>query len=118
MTTEIQDYHSRLGDADSMKLGTFSYLPAMDASSIRRQVEYMIERHWHCAVEHVEPGRASANYWYMWKLPLFGERNIDVIMNELTACKNANRSHHVRVIGYDSQRQTQGLSLIVYRGEP
>lgn len=116
MVKPIQDYKSRHNDAESKKFGTFSYLPKMNASSIRQQVEYMIHRGWNCAVEHVEPEMASSDYWYMWKLPLFGERHLDAIMAELTACRNANPHNHVRIIGYDNKRQTQGQSFVVYRG--
>jgi ribulose-bisphosphate carboxylase small chain len=53
----------------------------------------------------------------MWKLPMFGERDVDTVMNELTACRNANPGHHVRLVGYDNKRQTQGLAMAVYRGD-
>jgi ribulose-bisphosphate carboxylase small chain len=109
METTMQDYGSRMGDPGSKKFGTFSYLPALDAAAIRRQVDYMVAQGWNCAVEHVEPERAGDDYWYMWKLPLFGEREVDRIMAELTACRNANPGHHVR--------QTQGLSIVVVRGD-
>ena len=36
-------------------------------------------------------------------------------MSELNACRNANPSDHIRIIGYDNKRQTQGLSMVVYR---
>jgi ribulose-bisphosphate carboxylase small chain len=117
MDMTMRDYGSRMGDAASKRFGTFSYLPPMDAAAIRRQVAYMIARGWNCAVEHVEPARAADDYWYMWKLPLFGERDIDAIMSELTACRDANPGHHVRIIGYDTKRQTQGQSIVVYRGD-
>ena len=53
--TEIQDYPSRMGDPASRRFETFSYLPPMDAGQIRKQVAYMVERGWNCAIEHVEP---------------------------------------------------------------
>jgi ribulose-bisphosphate carboxylase small chain len=53
----------------------------------------------------------------MWKLPLFGERDVNTVMNELNACRNANPGDHVRLIGYDNKRQTQGLSMVVFRGK-
>jgi ribulose-bisphosphate carboxylase small chain len=115
--SEMQDYRSRIDDAASRRFGTFSYLPAMDASRLRRQVAYMIERGWNCAIEHVEPRRAADSYWYMWKLPLFGERDVNVVMNEIHACRNAHRGDHVRVVGYDNHRQSQGLSMVVFRGQ-
>lgn len=115
MDTALQNYKSRTGDPASIKLGTFSYLPEMDAAGIRRQVEYMIEKGWNPAIEHVEPVRTADNYWYMWKLPMFGQQDVNVIMDELTACRNANPDDHVRIIGYDNKRQTQGMSMVVYR---
>ncbi len=117
MEQTIRDYPSRMGDPASKKFGTFSYLPEMDAASIRKQVDYMIAQGWNCAVEHVEPPRAGDDYWYMWKLPMFGERDVDAIMSELTACRNANPGDHIRIIGYDNKRQTQGQSMVVYRGD-
>ena len=117
MDMTMRDYKSRLGDAASKKFGTFSYLPEFDAASIRKQVDYMIAKGWNCAVEHVEPARAGDDYWYMWKLPMFGERDVDMIMNELTACRHANPGDHIRIIGYDNKRQTQGLSMVILRGD-
>ena len=114
--SEMRDYGSRMNDAASKRFETFSYLPEMDAAKVRRQVKYMIDRGWNCAIEHVEPARAGDNYWYMWKLPLFGERDVNTVMNELNACRNANPGDHVRLIGYDNKRQTQGLSMVVFRG--
>jgi ribulose-bisphosphate carboxylase small chain len=113
--TDIQDYPSRMNDAASKRFGAFSYLPPMDAAQIRKQIEFAVANGWNCAVEHVEPSRAAANYWYMWKLPMFGDTDIDRIMRETEACKRANPGHHVRVIGYDNKAQSQGMSLVVYR---
>ena len=72
--TEVQDYPSRLNDAESKRFEAFSYLPPMDASQIRKQVEYAVSKGWNCAIEHAEPERAGKSYWYMWKLPMFGEK--------------------------------------------
>lgn len=114
--SEMRDYRSRMNDIASRRFETFSYLPEMDASRVRRQVKFMIDQGWNCAVEHVEPIRAGDSYWYMWKLPLFGECDVNVVMNELNACRNVYPGDHVRVIGYDNKRQTQGLSMVVFRG--
>ena len=116
MTMDVRAYPSRRGDPQSLKFGTFSYLPDVRASSVRKQVEYAVERGWTCAVEHVEPERAGEDYWYLWKLPMFGERDVDTIMSELAECRNAHPDDHVRIIGYDNKRQTQGLSMVVHRG--
>ncbi len=115
MDIAVQNYKSRTGEAASKKLGTFSYLPEMDAAAIRRQVAYMVEKGWNPAIEHVEPARTGDDYWYMWKLPMFGQQDVNVIMDELTACRNANPDDHIRIIGYDNMRQTQGMSMVVHR---
>ena len=57
------------------------------------------------------------NYWYMWKLPMFGEKDIDAILREAQACHKAYPHHHVRLIAYDDLRQTLGACMVVYRGK-
>ena len=48
---------------------------------------------------------------------MFGERDVDTVMNELTACRNAHKGDHVRIIGYDNKRQTQGLAMAIRQGD-
>ena len=97
------------------KLETLSYLPPLDADRIRAQLEYLLEQGWIAAIEHIEPERARESYWYMWRLPMFGITEADAVMSELEACRDAYPGHHVRLLGYDSKRQTQGLSLVAFR---
>ena len=115
--SEMQDYKSRLSDPASRKLGTFSYLPPMDADQIRRQIQYIVDKGWNPAIEHTEPEQAGSVYWYMWKLPMFGETDIDAIFREVEACKTANPGNHVRLVGYDNFKQTQGTAMVVHRAE-
>jgi ribulose-bisphosphate carboxylase small chain len=105
----MQDYHSRLSDPASRKFETFSYLPAMSQEEIRKQVAYIVGKGWNPAIEH--------SYWYMWKLPMFGETDIDRILAEAEACHKANPDNHVRLIGYDNFSQSQGASMVIYRGK-
>ena len=114
--SEIRDYPSRMGDPGSRRTGTFSYLPEMDEPSVRQQIEHLVAAGLIPAIEHVEPARAAATYWYMWKLPLFGVGDPDAILEEVEACQKANPGHHVRLIGYDNKLQTQGVSFIARRG--
>jgi ribulose-bisphosphate carboxylase small chain len=114
--SEILEYKSRVSDPRSRKFETFSYLPPLSKAEIRKQVEYIVARGWNPAVEHAEPAHARGSYWYMWKLPMFGERNVDRILAEAEACHKANPDDHVRLVGYDNQRQTQGTAMVVYRG--
>ena len=114
--SEVQDYGSRLSDPASRKFETFSYLPEMQPGQIREQVKYIVAKGWNPAVEHIEPENAFDHYWYMWKLPMFGETDIDRILQEADACHEANPGHHVRLIGYDNYAQTQGAAMVIHRG--
>ncbi|SDG50241.1 ribulose bisphosphate carboxylase small subunit [Roseospirillum parvum] len=111
----IQDYPSRLSDPNSRRMGTFSYLPPMTPEQLRRQIEFIVARGWTPAIEHSEPEHANSNYWYMWKLPMFGETDVDAVLAEVDACRADNPNHHVRLIGYDNVRQTQGASMVVHQ---
>jgi ribulose-bisphosphate carboxylase small chain len=113
----IQDFPSRMDDPAARKFGTFSYLPPMTTEQITRQVEYMLAQGWACSIEHVEPARATDSYWYMWKLPMFGETDVDKVLAEAAACRQANPDNHIRLIGYNNFSQSQGTAMVIYRGK-
>ena len=112
----IQDYPSSLSDPASRKFETFSYLPEMNREQICKQVHYIVNQGWNPAIEHTEPENTCHHYWYMWKLPMFGETNVDRILTEAEACYQAHPSHVVRLIGYDNSVQSQGAAMVIYRG--
>ncbi len=96
---------------------TFSYLPAMTNDEIRKQVEYIVSKGWNPAIEHTEPEHLMDSYWYMWKLPMFGETDVTRILGEAEACHKANPNNHVRLVGYDNFAQSQGASMVIFRGK-
>ncbi len=114
----VTEYKSSLGDPSSRKFGTFSYLPDFDQNKICKQVEYIISKGWNLAIEHTEPENTMSHYWYMWKLPMFGETDVDRILAEAEACHRTYPIHHVRLIGHDNYHQTQGAAMVIYRGKP
>ncbi len=115
---EMQDYNSSLTDVASRKFETFSYLPSMSDEQIHAQVEYIISKGWNPGIEHTEPENATDTYWYMWKLPMFGETDVARVLAEAEACHKAHPKNHVRLIGYDNYAQSQGTSMVIYRGTP
>lgn len=115
--SEVIDYKSRLSDPASRKFGTFSYLPLMDKEQVRKQAEYIVSKGWNPAIEHTEPEFLMSNYWYMWKLPMFGETDVERILAEAEACHKANPNNHVRLMGYNNFNQSQGTAMVVYRGK-
>ncbi|MDH5786331.1 MAG: ribulose bisphosphate carboxylase small subunit [Chromatiales bacterium] len=116
--SDMQDYNSSLDNVESRKFETFSYLPQMDAAAIRTQIQYIVDKGWNPSVEHTEPANATGSYWYMWKLPMFGESNVDNILAELEACHKAHPQNHVRLLGLDNFAQCAGTSMIIFRGQP
>jgi ribulose-bisphosphate carboxylase small chain len=115
---EMQDYQSSLTDVSSRKFETFSYLPSLSDEQVRAQVEYIISKGWNPAVEHTEPENATDTYWYMWKLPMFGETDVERVLAEADACHKAHPNNHVRLIGYDNYAQSQGTAMVIFRGTP
>lgn len=115
--SDLQDYASSLADTSSRKFETFSYLPAMSPEQTRQQVEYIVSKGWNPAVEHTEPQNATGSYWYMWKLPMFGESDVDTILAEVDACHQAHPKNHVRLVGFDNYAQSKGAEMVVYRGK-
>ena len=115
--SDMQDYKSSLADANSRKFETFSYLPAMDAKQIRAQIEYIVSKGWNPSIEHTEPQNAFGSYWYMWKLPMFGETDVDAILAECEACHKAHPKNHVRLLGLDNFAQCAGASMVIFRGQ-
>ena len=115
--SEVLDYKSRLSDPASRKFETFSYLPAMTNDEIRKQVEYIVSKGWNPAIEHTEPEHLMDSYWYMWKLPMFGETDVTRILGEAEACHKANPNNNVRLVGYDNFAQSQGASMVIFRGK-
>lgn len=107
---DSQDYKQHV------KYETFSYLPTLTAEQTRQQIQYIVAQGWNPAIEHVEPARSAAYYWFMWKLPMFGEQSVDRILAEIEACHREYPHHHIRLIGYDNYTQSQGTAFVVYRG--
>ena len=116
--SELQDYNSRLSDPNSRKFETLSYLPPLTDEQIRAEVEFIVSKGWNPAIEHTEPENAFGYYWYMWKLPMFGETDVDRVLAEAAACHRAHPDNHVRLIGFDNYAQSKGAEMVIYRGIP
>ena len=97
-------------------LETFGFLPKLTQQEVYDQIEYLIANGWTPAIEHEHPSGSANHYWTMWKLPFFGEKDLNAVVAELDACHRSYPDHHVRLIGYDNYTQSQGLSFVVHEG--
>ena len=108
---------NQMGDYQTAHtLETFGFLPKLTQEEVYEQIAYLISQGWTPAIEHEHPSNAFETYWVMWKLPFFGEQNLDNVVNELEACRRAYPDHHVRLMGYDNYTQSQGVCFVVYEG--
>jgi len=108
---------SQIGDFQTAQtLETFGFLPKLTQDEVYEQIAYLIAQGWTPAIEHEHPSRAFNHYWTMWKLPFFGEQNLENVVGELEACRRAYPDHHIRLIGYDNYTQSQGVAFVVYEG--
>lgn len=97
-------------------LETYSFLPSLSQDEIYEQIAFLLAQGWTPSIEHEHPSRAFSHYWAMWKLPFFGEADLNAVVAELEACHRAYPDHHVRLVGYDNFTQSQGTAFVVYRG--
>jgi len=98
-----------------MKLETFSYLPALTTRQVLQQVHYLLQQGLVPAIEYVGQPTARDHYWTMWKLPLFDARAAEDVLAEIEACRAANPTSFIKLIGYDRRRQAQAMSFVVQR---
>ncbi|MEY6433181.1 ribulose bisphosphate carboxylase small subunit [Thioalkalicoccus limnaeus] len=110
-------FQNTMGDYQTRQtLETFGFLPPMTQEEIYDQIAYILAQGWTPGIEHVHPSGAMNHYWTMWKLPFFGEVDLNHVVGELEACHRAYPTHHVRVTGYDNYTQSQGACFVVFEG--
>lgn len=108
---------STTGDYQTARtLETFGFLPKLTQEEVYDQIAYLIAQGWTPAIEHEHPAQATSSYWTMWKLPFFGQADLNEVVAELEACRRNYPDHHVRLIGYDNYTQSQGVCFVVYEG--
>jgi len=57
---------------------------------------------------HEPQAHGRPPFWYMWKLPMFGETSAEKVLAEAEACHKANPLNHVRLVGYDKAEADAG----------
>jgi ribulose-bisphosphate carboxylase small chain len=101
--------------------GTFSFLPDFSDEDIEKQIKYALENGWAMMVEYTDDPHPRNSFWEMWKQPDFelDPEEIDVVMKEIHACREAYPNHYIKLQAYDSSlgRQSARLSFIVNRPE-
>ncbi len=94
---------------------TLSYLPPLSDTQTSKQLQYILDQGYIPAVEFSETSEPEMHYWTMWKLPIFGAKNVQEVMAEVNACRNEYRDCFIRIVGFDNIKQCQVLSFIVHK---
>jgi ribulose-bisphosphate carboxylase small chain len=99
--------------------GTFSFLDDLSDEQIEAQLRYALRHGWAVMVEHTDDPHPRNILWSMWAQPRFdlAERDVDVAMGDVRACREAVPGRYVKVVCYDRSlgRQSTALSFIVQR---
>ena len=99
--------------------GTFSFLPEMMDEQIAAQIRYALEHGWATSLEYTDDPHPRNSYWDMWGVPMFDLEvdQVEVVLREVRACREAYPDHYIKLIAYDSSlgRQTTALAFIVNR---
>ncbi|XP_062107359.1 ribulose bisphosphate carboxylase small subunit, chloroplastic-like [Humulus lupulus] len=109
------------------KFETLSYLPPLSVESLLKEVEYLLRNGWVPCLEFTindpfvsrdnnrSPGYYDGRYWTMWKLPMFGCTDATQVIGEVEEAKKEYPDAHIRIIGFDNNRQVQCISFIAYK---
>jgi ribulose-bisphosphate carboxylase small chain len=91
--------------------GAFSYLPDLTDDEIRMQLEYCLDNGWAVSVEFTDDAHPRNVYWHMWGAPMFDLHDAAGIMAEISACRDTNPEHYIRVNAFDSSFGTESVAL-------
>lgn len=97
--------------------GCFSFLPDLTDTQITAQVAYCLQQGWAVSLEYTDDPHPRNNYWSMWGLPMFDLADPAGVMQEVTACREAQPENYIRINAFDSTRgwETVRMSFIVQR---
>lgn len=99
--------------------GTFSFLPELTDEQVGAQIRYALEHGWATSLEYTDDPHPRNSYWDMWGVPMFDLEvdQVEVVLREIRACREAYPDHYIKLIAYDSSlgRQTTALAFIVNR---
>lgn len=111
---------------------TFSYLQPLTDTQIKSQIDYLLRNNYIPCIEFAPPGLSYTRpppqldssvfsgtyqncYWPMWKLPMFGCKDAQEVMDEIKNCEKAYGECYIRVVGFDNVAQVQCVSFLVHR---
>ena len=91
--------------------GQFSFLPELTDEEIALQVEYGLGKGYAWSVEYTDDPHPRNTYWEMFGLPMFDLKDAAGMLTELRNCRKAFPSHYIRLMAFDSTRNTESITM-------
>ena len=97
--------------------GQFSFLPDLTDDEITLQIEYGLKKGYAWSVEYTDDPHPRNTYWEMFGMPMFDLQDAAGVMMELQGCRKTFPNHYIRMMAFDSTRNTESIvmSFIVNR---
>ena len=97
--------------------GQFSFLPDLTDDEITLQIEYGLKKGYAWSVEYTDDPHPRNTYWEMFGMPMFDLQDAAGVMMELQGCRQTFPNHYIRLMAFDSTRNTESIvmSFIVNR---
>jgi len=91
--------------------GQFSFLPDLTDAEIAMQIEYGLKKGYAWSVEYTDDPHPRNTYWEMFGNPMFDLKDAAGVMLELNACRKAFPNHYIRMMAFDSTRNTESIAM-------
>jgi len=97
--------------------GAFSFLPDLNDTQIKKQIEYCISKGWAVNIEWTDDPHPRNIYWELWGLPLFDVKDPAAVMYEIQECRKANTTGYIKVQAFDASKGCESCvrSFIIQR---
>jgi ribulose-bisphosphate carboxylase small chain len=91
--------------------GQFSFLPDLTDEEIALQIEYGLNKGYAWSVEYTDDPHPRNTYWEMYGNPMFDLKDAAGVMTELHQCRQAFPQHYIRMMAFDSTRNTESIAM-------
>ena len=91
--------------------GQFSFLPELTDAEITAQIEYGLKRGYAWSVEYTDDPHPRNTYWAMYGHPMFDLQDAAGVLQEVQACRKAFPRHYIRMMAFDSTRNTESIAM-------
>lgn len=91
--------------------GQFSFLPDLTDAEIAMQIEYGLKKGYAWSVEYTDDPHPRNTYWEMFGHPMFDLKDAAGVMLELSACRKTFPNHYIRMMAFDSTRNTESIAM-------